>query len=238
MSRDDAREWAHSEFGHARLGDARRTARLVQMAAGVVRRPGGKVLDVFRSSAVERPGSVRLSGQRAGSLRRDMVEALRVATLERIEGYRECIVSVDGTSLKLKDWKLNQGLRLDRSPRQGRPWPQGRARQRRGQRRHAHRLRRPAMVDAQRQDQACRLPQAPARRQGDAPLGSRTPSTTPRRPSPRRSRVRGSNSIARATATTRLPSMLARTTRLCSRCVPPTSGEGAPTGASCGFGRR
>jgi len=73
------------------------------MAAGVVRRPGGKVLDVFRSSA-ERQGAYDfLANEQVASAA--MVEALRVATLERVEGYRECIVSVDGTSLKLKDWK-------------------------------------------------------------------------------------------------------------------------------------
>jgi Transposase DNA-binding/Transposase DDE domain len=103
MARDEAREWAYAEFGHAQLGDARRTARLVQMAAGVVRRPAGKVLDVFRSSA-ERQGAYDFLANE-GVECAAMVEALRVATLERARDYRECIVSVDGSSLKLKDWK-------------------------------------------------------------------------------------------------------------------------------------
>ena len=57
----DARIWAYEEFGHAELGDPRRTARLVHMAAALAERPGGKVLDVFRSSA-ERQGAYDLLG--------------------------------------------------------------------------------------------------------------------------------------------------------------------------------
>ena len=103
MYRDDARQWAHAEFGHTDLGDTRRTSRLVQMAAGVLRRPGGKVLDVFRSSA-ERQGAYDFLANdhvAPGA----MLEAMRAATIERARDYRQCIVSVDGTSLKLKDWK-------------------------------------------------------------------------------------------------------------------------------------
>jgi hypothetical protein len=49
--RREARAWAYEEFGHAELGDTRRTMRLVRMAASLAERPGGKILDVFRSSA-------------------------------------------------------------------------------------------------------------------------------------------------------------------------------------------
>jgi Transposase DNA-binding len=63
MKRDEAREWAYSEFGRAELGDARRTGRLVSMAAAAARRPGGKVLDVFRSSA-ERQGAYDARGMK------------------------------------------------------------------------------------------------------------------------------------------------------------------------------
>lgn len=61
------------------------------------------MLDVFRSSA-ERQGAYDfLANERVAS--DAMVDALRVATLERARAYRDCIVAVDGTSLKLKDWK-------------------------------------------------------------------------------------------------------------------------------------
>jgi hypothetical protein len=38
------REWAYEEFGHTDLGDARRTARFVRMAAGLAEQPGGKAV--------------------------------------------------------------------------------------------------------------------------------------------------------------------------------------------------
>lgn len=103
MRRDEARDWAYSEFGHAELGDARRTARLVQMAASAARRPAGRVLDVYRSSA-ERQGAYDfLANERVAPAA--MLAAMRAATVARAAAHRECIVPVDGTSLKLRDWK-------------------------------------------------------------------------------------------------------------------------------------
>jgi hypothetical protein len=46
-----AQDWAYEEFGHASLGDARQTARLVRTAASLAEEPGGKVLTVCRSNA-------------------------------------------------------------------------------------------------------------------------------------------------------------------------------------------
>jgi hypothetical protein len=103
MKRDEAREWAYAEFGGAELGDARRTGRLVQMAASAARRPGGRVLDVFRSSA-ERQGAYDFLAN-DGVKPEAMLDAMRAAAVARAGDSRECIVSVDGTSLKLKDWK-------------------------------------------------------------------------------------------------------------------------------------
>jgi hypothetical protein len=62
--RDEGRttlEWAHEEFGHTDLGDTRRTARLVRMAAALAEQQGGKVLTVFRSNA-EQQGAYDLLG--------------------------------------------------------------------------------------------------------------------------------------------------------------------------------
>ena len=81
MKRDEARDWAYSEFGRTDLGDARRTARLVQMAAATARRPGGKVLDVFRSSA-ERQGAYDFLAN-DGVKPEAMLEAMRAAAVER-----------------------------------------------------------------------------------------------------------------------------------------------------------
>jgi hypothetical protein len=61
---------AYEELGHAQLGDSRRTARVVRMAASLVEQPGGKVLDVFRSSA-ERQAAYDLLGN--AQVRQDAV---------------------------------------------------------------------------------------------------------------------------------------------------------------------
>jgi Transposase DNA-binding len=58
------REWAYEEFGHAELGDSRRTDRVVRMAAAPAEQPGGKVLDVFRSSAERQAAYDLLSNSR------------------------------------------------------------------------------------------------------------------------------------------------------------------------------
>ncbi len=61
------------------------------------------MLDVFRSSA-ERQGAYDFLAN-DGVKPEAMLEAMRAAAVERAGDYRECIVSIDGTSLKLKDWK-------------------------------------------------------------------------------------------------------------------------------------
>ena len=55
--------WATSTFGDAALGDARRTARLVEIAAGVSERPNGRVTQVFEGA--EREAAYRLLENRA-----------------------------------------------------------------------------------------------------------------------------------------------------------------------------
>jgi hypothetical protein len=45
----DAAKWAEREFGAAQLGDARRTRRLVQIAARLLRRPGGMLPEQLRT---------------------------------------------------------------------------------------------------------------------------------------------------------------------------------------------
>ena len=97
------REWAHEEFGHAELGDPRRTDRLVRMAAALAERPGGKVLDVFRSNAEQQGAYDLLSNGRV--TREAMLAAVETATVGRCAGEPWVHVVVDGTSLKLADWK-------------------------------------------------------------------------------------------------------------------------------------
>jgi hypothetical protein len=99
----DIREWAYEEFGHAELGDARRTARVVRMLAALAEQPGGKVLEVFRSGAEQQAAYDLLSNEQVS--REAMLDAVETATVRRCAGDRWVHVVVDGTSLKLPDWK-------------------------------------------------------------------------------------------------------------------------------------
>ena len=81
------------------LGDSRRTARLVRMAASLAETPSGKVPEVFRSRA-EQTGGPRFSEQsnvRAG----DLLAATRAATTRRCERESWAHVVIDGTRLRL-----------------------------------------------------------------------------------------------------------------------------------------
>lgn len=103
-----AREWAYEEFGHADLGDARRTARLVRMAASLAEQPGGKVLSVFRSNAEQQAAYDLLSNARVRS--ESMLAAVEMATVGRCENESWVHVVVDGTSLTLPDWKREKNF--------------------------------------------------------------------------------------------------------------------------------
>ena len=97
------REWAYEEFGHAELGDSRRTARVVRMVAALAEQPGGKVLDVFRSSAEQQAAYDLLSNSHVHQ--EAMLAATATATVRRCAGAPWVHVVVDGTSLNLADLK-------------------------------------------------------------------------------------------------------------------------------------
>jgi hypothetical protein len=97
----DATRWAREEFGQADLGDLRRTARLVTMAARLLTHPGGKVTQVFGSGA-EREGAYRwLENQEIPY--ESVVNAAACAGVRRCQGYDFVFVVVDGTSATLAD---------------------------------------------------------------------------------------------------------------------------------------
>ena len=101
MDRSSCRQWAIEEFGEARLGDVRRTSRLVMMATEVATNPGGRVSSVFRRSA-ERQGaydfleSTHIEG---GAILQAAVDA----TNRRAAEFSFVYVPIDGTSLNLTD---------------------------------------------------------------------------------------------------------------------------------------
>lgn len=102
----DADAWAAEEFGGADLGDARRTERLVRLAAEVAQRPAGTVTGVCKSLAA-REGAFRWLENQA--VRVDAVEAARVwATSRRCRGIRRIHVPIDGTALTLTDNKRSK----------------------------------------------------------------------------------------------------------------------------------
>jgi hypothetical protein len=98
---DQALEWAEEEFGRARLGDSRRTWRLVLLGAEIARQPAGTVTRACSSSA-SREGAFRWLEN--DSVRVEPVrEALVQATLARCAEQKLVYVGVDGTSLTLTD---------------------------------------------------------------------------------------------------------------------------------------
>lgn len=105
---ESAHEWAKEEFCEARLGDGRRTARLVELAAEVAERPAGKVMQVCQSGA-SREGAFRFLQSTA--VRYDgIARSIQRATLRRCEGRDVVFVAVDGTSLCIQDEKRTKGL--------------------------------------------------------------------------------------------------------------------------------
>ena len=83
--REEIREWAYDEFGHAELGDVRRTTRLVRMAASLAERPAGKVLEVFRSNAEQQGAYDFLSNENFRI--KDLLLAAQTADARRRHGF-------------------------------------------------------------------------------------------------------------------------------------------------------
>jgi len=113
------RTWAEEEFGGAALGDARRTERLVAMAAEVAARPAGTVTRACSSSA-SREGAFRLLENPA--VRPEAIrKCVQDATVRRAGARSLVFVPVDGTSLHITDTMSRKGIgsigALDRGAR-------------------------------------------------------------------------------------------------------------------------
>ncbi|MDC0745995.1 IS4 family transposase [Polyangium mundeleinium] len=96
-----AEAWAAEEFGHADLGDPRRTRRLTRMAAQAVLYPSGKVSEVFQVDA-HRQGAYDFLESRhidVGAI----LEATGLATARRCAKEMFVFVAIDATSLTLTD---------------------------------------------------------------------------------------------------------------------------------------
>jgi len=99
--------WATEEFGRAKIGDRRRTQRLVAVAAQVAECPAGQVTRVFRDSAT-REGAFRLVENEAIDTRA-VARASHDATARRCVDVPHVFVAVDGTSLNLTDERREKG---------------------------------------------------------------------------------------------------------------------------------
>jgi len=99
---------ATEDFGGAELGDPRRTQRLVSMVATAHRRPAGRVLQVFETSA-ERQGAYDFLGNSACSAKA-VTEALGDSTARRCAEHAEVFISIDGGSLSLVDRTEKKGF--------------------------------------------------------------------------------------------------------------------------------
>jgi len=105
----NAYQWARQTFGDAQLGDERRTSRLIDVVAGVVRRPRGRLTQVFEASA-RREGAFRLMENDAIDWR-ELAAASHRATARRCRDADLVYVPVDQTALSLVD---RQGTKFGR----------------------------------------------------------------------------------------------------------------------------
>jgi hypothetical protein len=101
MRSDAAEEWAYEHFRGAELPDDRLRARLIRMATAAARAPGGRVLEVFKTSA-ERQGAYdflenpRVQSDRIG-------EASFGASARVSADFPYVFVAMDGSSLTVTD---------------------------------------------------------------------------------------------------------------------------------------
>ena len=98
----DPQQWARECFGSVRLGDIRRTRRLVQMATSVASSPAGTVTAVFSGEA-ERQGAydfLESEHVKADDLEKGVGEIVGARCAE----HQELVVVVDGSQLSLSDF--------------------------------------------------------------------------------------------------------------------------------------
>lgn len=99
--------WATREFEETETGDARRTARLVQMAAQVAARPGGKLTQVFSEPAARQAAYKLLEKKHVQQLA--LVRAAAASAWKRVQGEKLALVAVDGCTLTLPAAQVGDG---------------------------------------------------------------------------------------------------------------------------------
>jgi hypothetical protein len=99
----EAHDWATGEFGHAVLGDERRTRRLIGIARGVLMRPGGTIGAVFDNLA-ELHGAYDFVENDAVPPTA-IAAAMGVATATRARAFAMVWIATDGSSVTIADRK-------------------------------------------------------------------------------------------------------------------------------------
>lgn len=97
----DGTAWAREEFGQAKAGDSRRTARLVQIASRLAEHTAGKVTEAIPKGA-ERQATFRALENRS-ILVEDLVDGAGCAAARRARAYPFVFVPVDGSSARVVD---------------------------------------------------------------------------------------------------------------------------------------
>ncbi|HXS15600.1 MAG TPA: IS4 family transposase [Polyangiaceae bacterium] len=101
-------DWAFEEFGDADLGDARRSRRVVALAASMALKPGGRVTAVVTHSA-EREAAFRLLRNPAVD-EAELARSSHLATLARLGNDKHFLVAVDQTGLTVTDTGATKGF--------------------------------------------------------------------------------------------------------------------------------
>jgi hypothetical protein len=101
-------DWAMEEFGHAELGHAARTKRIVAVARGAAECPGGRITQVFHVSSERERGFRAVESQHVDPAA--LGRAAHVACARRASRFPFVYVPVDGTSLNISDWSRCKGL--------------------------------------------------------------------------------------------------------------------------------
>jgi hypothetical protein len=91
------RSWAEAELCHAQLGDARRTTRLVRIAARMAMRPSAVLTEVFAKLPAERDAAYDFVENPAVSAAQ-ITEAHHARTATRCCGHAFVFLAVDGSS--------------------------------------------------------------------------------------------------------------------------------------------
>lgn len=97
----NSRAWADAEFGDVDLGDIRRTARLVTIAAAAAERPSGKVAGVFPVGRELEGAYDFLESEHVAP--EEIMAGIAAATATRCVEWPFVFVPVDGTSVSVVD---------------------------------------------------------------------------------------------------------------------------------------